>query len=63
LILLEAPVNGNGAYRFVFDTGAGLTMISPGLAQKLDVRRDEAQTAVGAGRGDWQSSRRAGSPT
>jgi hypothetical protein len=49
LILLETMVNGTGPYRFVLDTGAGLTMISPELAKRLDVRRNEAQKAVGAG--------------
>jgi predicted aspartyl protease len=49
LILLETKVNGKGPYRFVLDTGAGMTMISPELAKKVEVRRDEAQKAVGAG--------------
>jgi predicted aspartyl protease len=49
LILLETMVNGKGPYRFVLDTGAGLTMISPELAKKLEVKRDETQKAVGAG--------------
>jgi predicted aspartyl protease len=49
LILLETTVNGKGPYRFVLDTGAGLTMISPQLAKRAGVRRDEAQKAVGAG--------------
>jgi predicted aspartyl protease len=49
LILLETTVNGKGPYRFVLDTGAGLTMISPQMAKRAGVRRDEAQKAVGAG--------------
>jgi predicted aspartyl protease len=49
LILLEATVTGKGPYRFVLDTGAGLTMISPQLAKRAGVPRDEAQKAVGAG--------------
>jgi predicted aspartyl protease len=49
LILLETTVNDKGPHRFVLDTGAGLTMISPELAKKAGVKRDEAQKAVGAG--------------
>jgi predicted aspartyl protease len=49
LILLETVVNGKGPYRFVLDTGASLTMISPQLAENLDVKREEAQKATGAG--------------
>jgi len=51
LILLEATVNGKGPYRFVLDTGASLTMISPELAKKLDIKHAEAETGVGAGGG------------
>jgi predicted aspartyl protease len=49
LILLETTVNGKGPFRFVLDTGAGLTIISPELAKKLEVKPDETQKAVGAG--------------
>jgi predicted aspartyl protease len=49
LILVETMVNGKGRYRFVLDTGASLTMISPELAKKLDVQRNETQKGVGAG--------------
>jgi predicted aspartyl protease len=49
LILLETTVNSKGPYRFVLDTGAGLTMISPELAKRVGVQREEAQKAVGAG--------------
>jgi predicted aspartyl protease len=49
LILLETTVNGKGPFRFVLDTGAGLTMISPELAKKLAIKHEETQKAVGAG--------------
>jgi predicted aspartyl protease len=49
LIVLEAVVNGEGPCRFVLDTGASLTIISPELAKKIEARRDEAEKAVGAG--------------
>ena len=49
LVLLETMVNGKGPYRFVLDTGAGMTMISPQLAKTLEVKRDETQKGVGAG--------------
>jgi predicted aspartyl protease len=49
LILLQTIVNRKGPYRFVLDTGAGPTMISPELAKKLEVKRDETHKAVGAG--------------
>jgi hypothetical protein len=49
LILLDTMVNGKGPYRFVLDTGAGLTIISPRLAKILKVKRDEKQKGVGAG--------------
>lgn len=35
LILLSAHVNGRGPYRFVVDTGASMTAISPALAREL----------------------------
>jgi predicted aspartyl protease len=49
LIVLETVVNGEGPYRFVLDTGASLTMISPELAKKLDVKPEKSEKAVGAG--------------
>ena len=50
LILLEVRVNDRGPFHFVLDTGAGMTIITPELADKLEVRRDEANDqAVGAG--------------
>jgi predicted aspartyl protease len=49
LILLDTTVNGKGPSRFVLDTGAGLTMIAPELAKRLEIPRDQARKAVGAG--------------
>jgi hypothetical protein len=49
LILLDTSINDKGPYRFVLDTGAGLTMISPRLATALDVRQDGTQKGFGAG--------------
>jgi predicted aspartyl protease len=37
LILLDIHINGEGPFRFVLDTGAGRTMISPQLAEKLGI--------------------------
>jgi predicted aspartyl protease len=52
LILLETMVNGKGPFRFVLDTGAGVTIISPGLAKKLNIKphkRKKPDKATGAG--------------
>jgi predicted aspartyl protease len=51
LILLETMVNGKGPFRFVLDTGAGGTIISPELAKKLDIKSEkrDGERAVGAG--------------
>jgi predicted aspartyl protease len=49
LILLETRVDGQGPFRFVLDTGAGLTMISPALASKLQIKREGSQRGFGAG--------------
>jgi predicted aspartyl protease len=51
LILLEAMVNGQGPFRFVLDTGAGLTILSPDLAARLKVVKGETKEGLGAGGG------------
>jgi predicted aspartyl protease len=52
LILLETTVNDRGPYRFVLDTGAGGTIITPKLAKELGVKpdgRESPDKATGAG--------------
>lgn len=52
LILLETMVDDKGPFRFVLDTGAGLTIIAPELAKKLDIKpnkQDKQDKATGAG--------------
>ncbi len=49
LIIVETMVNDKGPFRFVLDTGAGLTIVSPELANKLDIERAERKKATGAG--------------
>ncbi len=52
LILLEAMVDEKGPFRFVLDTGAGGTIISPPLAKRLGIKpdkRSKPDKAVGAG--------------
>jgi len=35
LILLPVSVNGQGPFEFILDTGAGTSLLSPELAQKI----------------------------
>jgi predicted aspartyl protease len=51
VILLDVTVNGKGPYKFLLDTGAGSTVLSPALAKKLDLKTDKKGDAVGAGGG------------
>jgi predicted aspartyl protease len=45
-ILVPARVNGRGPYRFLLDTGASVSVISPQLATELGIQGDPAE-AVG----------------
>jgi hypothetical protein len=49
LILLETKMDEKGPFRFVLDTGAGMTIISPELAKKLDIKQNNKDKATGAG--------------
>jgi predicted aspartyl protease len=52
LLLLKTMVDDEGPFVFVLDTGAGGTILSPALAEKLDIKPDEQQKpdkATGAG--------------
>ena len=49
LILLETKVDEKGPFRFVLDTGAGMTIISPELAKKLDIKPNNKDKGTGAG--------------
>lgn len=49
LILVEALADGLGPFPFVLDTGAGLCLITPELADRLTIHDVGFQTATGAG--------------
>ncbi len=56
LIILETMVNDKGPYRFVLDTGAGGTILSPALSKEIGIepaKQDKTSKATGAG-GDVQ---------
>jgi predicted aspartyl protease len=51
LILLPVEVNGEGPFEFILDTGAGTSLLSPELGQKLGIEvigSKEGQSAGGA---------------
>jgi predicted aspartyl protease len=51
LILLPVEVNGEGPFEFILDTGAGTSLLSSELGQKLDIKilgSKESQSAGGA---------------
>ena len=48
-ILLQAFVNGQGPFQFTLDTGAGQSVISPGVANRLNVRSEKAIVGTGVG--------------
>jgi predicted aspartyl protease len=51
LIILETIVNEAGPFRFVLDTGASGTIISPELAKKLGIQPNKDEPRKGAGAG------------
>jgi predicted aspartyl protease len=51
LVLLPVEVNGEGPFEFILDTGAGTSLLSPELGQKLGIKvigSKEGQSAGGA---------------
>ncbi|HYY56287.1 MAG TPA: retroviral-like aspartic protease family protein [Pyrinomonadaceae bacterium] len=53
LILVPVHVNGEGAYEFILDTGAGICLLSSELAAHLDVKATETKEGhVAGGRAD-----------
>lgn len=48
-ILLPAVANGKGPYRFLLDTGASASVISPGLARELQVEGESVEAMGVAG--------------
>lgn len=49
LLLVTARINGRGPYRFIFDTGAGTTILSPGAAASASVTPGRPTHLSGAG--------------
>jgi predicted aspartyl protease len=49
LILVPTHVNGRGPYHFILDTGASVSLISPGLASSLGIHSNTEEKAFGAG--------------
>jgi predicted aspartyl protease len=49
LVLLQASVNAQGPFQFIVDTAAGRTVISPRLADRLNVRSEKAIVGAGVG--------------
>src|SRR5205085_11082323 len=49
LILVPASVNGDGPHEFILDTGAGLSLLTPELAEHLGVKATESKEGMGAG--------------
>lgn len=49
LILVPAQVNGAGSFEFILDTGAGTSLISPEVAERVGVARAGTKEGMGAG--------------
>ena len=50
LLIVSALVNGRGPLNFALDTGASMTVVSPGVARRAGLHSDGAkEKAIGAG--------------
>jgi predicted aspartyl protease len=49
VLLVEARINGRGPFRLVLDTGAGQTIIAPGVANEAGIVARGSMTLMGAG--------------
>jgi predicted aspartyl protease len=49
LILVPASVNGDGPHEFILDTGAGVSLLTPELAERVGVTITESKEGMGAG--------------
>jgi predicted aspartyl protease len=49
LIMVPVYANEQGPFDFVFDTGAGMTILHAELAERLHIREGETKEAMGAG--------------
>lgn len=49
LILVPASVNGDGPHEFILDTGAGVSLLTPELAERVGVTITESTEGMGAG--------------
>jgi predicted aspartyl protease len=49
LILVPASVNGDGPHQFILDTGAGVSLLTPELAERVGVTITESTEGMGAG--------------
>src|SRR5947208_13382003 len=49
LIVVPARLNGRAGFRFVIDTGAASTLVTPRIAHLVSIEREGEARAVGAG--------------
>lgn len=49
LILVPASVNNDGPHEFILDTGAGISLLTPELAERVGVAVTESKEGMGAG--------------
>ena len=55
-MVIEARINGKGPYKFILDTGAAMTVISPNVAQQLKLKPSGAIKLVGVAGKPMQAS-------